>query len=324
MAGFTENPREGRIVEYGVALEGAYDVQANANGGANVVKLTTEDINIGMDMNVDDIRTSTGSNQRTYADSVRSTSGSAPPFTVSGPINTHIFGIFMGSYSNTGTWTATTFTGPFTPWETHPDFDGDQKSFTLYLKDNGVAGRDEILTGCKVTSMKITGEKRGVLMFEASGQGNTLLINQTLDGTMQTSGSKPDHYGRVRWEDCKYQLDVGAGNVSAGFQSFEVSMGYDEVTQEQVGDDGKYEGIGTAGVNGTFNATILKNAAAATARGRQQTGDPITLTISRALSIVCTGLMDDTPTEREGLAKVPIAATMLAADADTNQVTINW
>ena len=325
MAALSEAPRAGRTVIYGIALEGAYNAEVETGGGANVCGMTCDPLDINPDLNIQVFRADHASNQPLYSEDERNTSGSAPTTTITGPINHHWFGILCGSFFHTGTWTAETFTGPYTFVDpgSEPVYDGDQKSFTLYAKDS-VAGRSEILTGGECIGLKITGEKKGVLQFEANVQGATLKQNQTLSGTWQYSGSKPEGWGRIHFERCSYKVDAGSGDTTIKPQNFEVTCGYDLVSQEQTDAAGGYEALAKAGPNGTFSTTMLKDSTSALLRTRRDVGDGVTLTIGGRLDLVCTGKIDTDPSELEGLTKTVVSCKMLAKDEDSDMISVDW
>ncbi|MCK5604866.1 hypothetical protein KAR91_23450 [Candidatus Pacearchaeota archaeon] len=323
---YPENPTAGKTVRYGIAVGGAtFGTEANAGAGTDVVEITCDDFDIDPGLNVQDVRISHGSNQPIAEESVRNLSGSMGAFTITGPVNTHTLGLFAGAFFQTGTWADTTFTGAFTPYDvgSHPQFNGDQKALTVYKRD-AVAGRDKKALGVLVTGFKLTGEKKGLVRFEAVCISKSTAIDQTLGGTWQTSGSAADNYGRVHYEDLTFQLNVGAGATNVCAQSFEVSNTYDQVTQECPDGAGSYDQFGLTGITGTWAMPILKDGTSQTAEASLRAGTIATLTIGGLIDIVTTGKFDAEPEDRAGLTSVALAATMMASDENTDMISINW
>ncbi len=317
-------PRHGAETEVGVGLENTYASGPAITEGTAVCRLVVDKVNIARNPNVYEAPASFGSLQPVAAERIVNLSGSAATFTLSGPYNNRTIGIFLGACLQTGTWTESTFTGPFTFFDggSHPQFSTDQYSYTLYQKTVDT-GEDNYVSGVVGPNMTISGEAGSKIMFSTEGQGKDAgSIDQTLSGTWQTSGSNAEGYALRNFEDCAFTLNVGSGDTSISLNSFEVNFGYSEVTSVKPDGDGANEAKLFGRPQGTFTINLLKDATAQATLAKEANGNVITFKITGGLTLTATAQIDAHELVQDGLLKCNVSGPLYASDNTSDMLSI--
>ena len=314
---FTENPSYGKEMLYGFGREAAYGTpMMDASGICRLDNIDSVTIDRGIKIHTSKTG---GSKDPLMTDAIPTVSGSMATITIVGKANQYTMPYWAKAFFQYGAG------GVYSFFSTHPTTP--IASMTFFVKDP-VTGRDQVYKGCVVKSFKMSAEKGDddlvKLELELQGKGSGL-VNQTVttSASWKVSGSFTDHFGMYGISDCTHLLGVNGGvQTAVAIQGWNVSLVYDELTQENPDGVGLFTDVGFVGRNGcTVELTCLPDETTEDIVGLLETSSRIQFNIAGHLKLMCTALVNKVEPSLDGLTKVVISGDIKSVGGAT-MVTI--
>ena len=333
---------EGREIRIGYSPQAQNTFGTRKVDGDVFTEVNAEIVEMGRDIKLHELTTSSGTKQPVYADRVTNTSGSTPGFVITGPFSYYEGDQYLNAFFQAvKERDAAPFRKEFTPFATHPDFTAaDEGHYLTWMKRFPKASASWAGEGCIVSSLKLECERDGFLITESEWMAHGALeLDANPSGTWERgltavggSDGQPSSYGMLFFND----LDVlevtinTAAAVTPTLKKFSI-----EATREVEGcgpdGSGSFNNWGMSVVAGTIELTMLKDDLVDSLLAAHENDDYIqfkanwgadTATALGELEIIATGKITDITIDEDGLLGTVVTADLLAADSDSDMLNI--
>jgi len=159
---------EGREVRIGFSAQAQNTFGTRKVDGDLFTEVNAEIVEMGRDIKLHELTTSSGTKQPVYADRLTNTSGSIPAFVVTGPFSYYEGDQFLNAFCQAvKEYDAAPFRKEFTPFATHPDFTAaDEGHYLTWIKRFPNASKSWAAEGCVASKLKWECERDGFLITE--------------------------------------------------------------------------------------------------------------------------------------------------------------
>lgn len=310
---------ETRQMRFGYAAQTVFTTPAADNIAVN--ETTIEPLDIDPDVKIHELPQDHGSRNAVIQNTIHSTAGSGARFTTKGPVSGRDISEFLYAHFQKVVEAGTTgFAKTFTYFIDHPIFASNEGHFLTWFRRFPMASSSQKVGGCIAKRLKISGERDGILNFEADWIGR---------GTISSSANPSGVWTPDTGEEFVYFNDMDSAVIdftTAGvlpspspitspvpmtLQSFEIESNYEV---EKVGHDAVgFNDFGFKSRAGSFKLKMLRDTTADSALSAIQTGALITIVLSIGiLDITFTGKIEKLDYDAEGLLVNNISGKLYA------------